>query len=25
VEVTAGVILAAAGTLLFFDKLMFWG
>jgi len=25
VELTAGVILAAAGTLLFFDKLMFWG
>lgn len=25
VELTAGVILAAAGALLFFDKLMFWG
>lgn len=25
VEITAGLILAAAGTLLFFDKLIFWG
>ncbi|MEK7721257.1 MAG: cytochrome c biogenesis protein CcdA [Elusimicrobiota bacterium] len=25
VELTAGIILAAAGALLFFDKLMFWG
>ncbi|MDP2866609.1 MAG: hypothetical protein Q8O90_10230 [Elusimicrobiota bacterium] len=24
VEITAGVILAAAGVLLFFDKLIFW-
>ncbi len=25
VEITAGVVLAVAGALLFFDKLMFWG